>query len=112
LVIGVGVMLTAFLAAFLLRLIGPRLTHEGSSIGLDEREAMVRARAIAASSSLLALGLICACFYASAAQLLDWWMPRNQSDWLFLGFTLLTWWLLLPSWLASWMLPAPQSDEA
>jgi hypothetical protein len=108
---GTGVFYGAFLVALLLRIFGPRMTPTIDE-PLDERELMVKARASAVSGIILTTLAMAFCFYMAGAAPLGWWQPRRPNDWLALGFGLQACYMLLPTWVASWLLPgAPADDE-
>jgi hypothetical protein len=106
LAIGATLFLVGCIAANFLRLFGPRL--QGA---LDEREAVVKARAQALAGQIFAWGTIAACFYLSIAVALGGWQPRGPIEWSQLGLGLQSGYLLLPTLIASWMQPRETPDE-
>lgn len=98
----------AFVAAVLVRILGPRLTSSGQQ-QLDERELMVKARAYGISGAALAALTMVFCFYMSSAGVLGLWQP-SQSDWINLGFGIQAGGMLLPTLIASWLQPRPAVD--
>jgi peptidoglycan/LPS O-acetylase OafA/YrhL len=100
----------AYLLAMFLRLFGPRLVATIRQ-PLDEREAMLKARAGAISGMVLAILAMAGCFYMAGAQTLGWWQPQRPIDWVNLGFGLQGGFLLLPTLIASWLQPRMTADD-
>ncbi|TMJ17042.1 MAG: hypothetical protein E6G94_02700 [Alphaproteobacteria bacterium] len=107
---GAILFFTCLLAANLMRLFGPRITY-AQGAPLDERERSIRARAGNLSGAILIWAAILACFYAAYASVFGAWMPRQAAEWVYLGFGLQGWWLLLPVLIASWLQPRPPAEE-
>ena len=107
--IGWAIFYGAFLAATLIRVVGPRF--KATAIGpLDERELTVRSRAYATSGMLLAGLTMLGCFYMAGAGPLGLWHPHTPNDWIALGFGIQAGGILLPTLIASWLEPRPIAD--
>ncbi|MCW4463063.1 hypothetical protein OK349_15220 [Sphingomonas sp. BT-65] len=98
----------AIVAAGLLRALGPRFTATVNR-PLDERELMVKARAHATSGVVLAMIITLGCFYMASTGVPWLWHPQFM-DWFNLGFGIQAVSTLLPTWIASWLEPAPVVD--
>jgi uncharacterized membrane protein len=98
----------AFIAASLLRVLGPRFTATANQ-PLDERELMIKARAHANSGVVLAMIATLGCFYMASAGVPGLWHPQSM-DWFNLGFAVQALSTLLPTWIASWLEPRPIAD--
>ena len=109
--IGMALFYGGYLGAFILRIFGPRMVPTTSQ-PLDERELMVKARASALSGIVLTALAMAGCFYMAVAEPLNLWRPRDPNQWLALAFGLQACFMLLPTLIASWLLPpAPVDDE-
>jgi hypothetical protein len=95
----------AYLIAAFLRLLGPRFST--ASRPLDEREAMVKARAYAMSGIVLTGCAMLGCFYMPAAGFLNLWRPHTPNDWIGMGLGIQAAAMLLPTMIASWLEPRP-----
>ena len=49
--------------------------------------------------------------FTTAADVLKLWRPANTADWINLAFGLQASAMLLPTWIASWLQPRPDSDD-
>jgi hypothetical protein len=98
----------AFIAAVLLRVLGPRFTATAFH-PLDERELMVKARAHAISGVVIATFAMLGCFYMASEGLPGLWHPHRY-DWINLGFGVQAVGTLLPTWIASWLEPQAVAD--
>jgi hypothetical protein len=79
---------------------------------LDEREMMVKARASAIAGIALTSLAMGGCFYMAIAEPLGMWRPHDPNQWVALAFGLQACLMLLPTLIASWLLPrAPADDE-
>lgn len=109
--IGVGLFYGGYLGAFILRIFGPRMVPTTSE-PLDEREQMVKARASAISGIALTSLAMGGCFYMAVAEPLGTWRPHDPNQWVALAFGFQACLMLLPTLIASWLLPrAPADDE-
>ena len=107
---GLSLFVGGNIAAYLLRMIGPRFANHGS-LPLDERELLVRARANAVSGMTLSITAMVGCFYMGLATMLPLWRPLTMLDWVYLGLTLQNIAIILPTLIASWLQPRPDTDE-
>lgn len=98
-----------FLAAQVVRLLGPKVGWDGAPF--DERELFLKARAGSISGLVIAILVIAGCFYGAAAAAFRLWMPRTILEWVYLGLVIQAWMLALPVLVASWLQPAPDRDE-
>jgi hypothetical protein len=109
--LGVGLFYGGYLGAAILRIFGPRMVptiHQP----LDEREMMVKARASAIAGIALTSLAMGGCFYMAIAEPLGMWRPHDPNQWVALAFGLQACLMLLPTLIASWLLPrAPADDE-
>ena len=110
LMIGVGLFYGAYLGAFILRIFGPRFVPSIDR-PLDERELMVKARASAAAGLILTAMAMAGCFYMALAEPLGIWRPHDPNQWVALAFGMQACFMLLPTLIASWMLPLPLPDD-
>ena len=111
LMLGIALFYGGYLGAFILRIFGPRMTPTTSQ-PLDERELMVKARASAISGIALTSLAMGGCFYMAVAEPLGTWRPHDPNQWVALAFGLQACLMLLPTLVASWLLPrVPQDDE-
>jgi hypothetical protein len=113
---GLGMLLFfgAYGAANYIRFFGPRImpSYAPDAKGaLDERDLFIRARAHAASGSVISLLAILGCFWFGIASLLGGWLPGSAAEWILLGMALQTWVLTLPVLVASWVQPRLEPDE-
>ena len=100
----------AFSAAAFLRVFGPPFTATATR-PLDEREAMIQARAYSIAGILLAGLAMLGCFYMASEGLIGLWYPSRPFDWFNLGFAFQASSVLLPTWIASWLEPRPAADQ-
>jgi|GEM_PF-3031306 len=100
----------AVLAAYFVRLAGPRFTPTARN-PLDERELTVKVRAHAIAGMLLAGMTMLGCFYMATAGLPGLWHPQGWYDWFNLGFAIQAAAVLLPTWVASWLEPRAADDS-
>jgi hypothetical protein len=100
----------AFLLANVVRLFGPRLAADAGVV-LDEREAMIRARAGSVSGAILTGLAILFCFYGGYASVFGRWMPSSALEWVYLGLAVQAAGLALPVLVASWLQPALDDGE-
>ena len=99
----------AYLAAFFFRAFGPRFMSTALH-PLDERELMVKSRALAISGLLLVCFAMLGCFYMATASLPGLWHPHTPPDWINLGLGLQAGGILLPTLVASWLEPRAVAD--
>jgi hypothetical protein len=108
---GMALFYGGYLNAFILRIFGPRMVPTTSQ-PLDERELMVKARASALSGIILTALAMAGCFYMGVAGPLGGWRPHDPNQWVALGLAFQACFMLLPTLIASWLLPrAPADDE-
>ena len=100
----------AYIVAAFLRVFGPRFVPTAHH-PLDERETGVKMRAYALSGVLLTGIVMLGCFYLAAAGVFGLWQPRSPNDWIALGFGVQAAAMLLPTWIASWIVPRATPDE-
>jgi hypothetical protein len=98
-----------YLAANLVRLFGPRLVYSARH-PLDERELAMKARAGAISGNIIAVAAMFGCFYMALTGVIGGWRP-TPIDWVYLGLGLQGVCFILPTLIASWLLPR-RMDEA
>jgi hypothetical protein len=110
LIAGAGLFYGAYLGAFVLRIFGPRFIPTIDR-PLDERELMIKARASAMSGLILTALAMGGCFYMAIAEPLGGWRPHDPNQWVALAFGLQACFMLLPTLIASWMLPRPVADD-
>lgn len=110
LMIGIALFYGGYLAAFILRIFGPRMVPTTSE-PLDERELIVKARANALCGIILTALAMSGCFYMSLADLFGTWRPRDPNQWVALGLGLQACFMLLPTLIASWLQPRPPADD-
>ena len=97
-------------AATFLRFFGPRLILDPRN-PLDERELIVRSRAIAVAGTMASFAAMMACFYFAVAMPFGLWMPQGPVEWSLLGFAIQGAWLILPTLTASWLQPRPEPGD-
>ena len=97
-------------AAIFMRLVGPRMTPTGTHT-LDERELLVKARASAISGTFLSVLAMAGCFYMGLAGQFGLWRPETVLAWVYLGLGLQSFTIVLPTLIASWLQPRPDSEE-
>ena len=107
---GALIFFLGFLAAHLMRLFGPRMVPIDGS-GLDEREAVVKARAGSISGAIVTVLAIIFCFYAAYASVFGLWMPRATLEWVYLGLAIQAFAFALPVLVASWLQPSPDPED-
>ena len=100
------VFILGLVVATFLRFFGPRLVPDPRN-PLDERELVVRSRAIAVAGTMASGAAMMVCFYFAVAAPLGLWMPRGPVEWSMLGFAIQGAWLVLPTLTASWLEPRP-----
>ena len=110
-VAGGFVFYAAFLAANVMPLFGPRMSPSDGRM-LDEREALLRARAASLSGTAFTILVVTGCFYFAIASTFDAWVPQGPLEWACLGVGLQAYALVLPMLAASWMQPALDEEEA
>jgi len=110
LMLGIALFYGGYLGAFILRIFGPRMVPTTSQ-PLDERELMMKARASAISSIAMTSLAMSGCFYMAVAEPLGSWRPHDPNQWVALGFGLQACFMLLPTWIASWLQPRPIADD-
>jgi hypothetical protein len=109
-VAGGFVFYAAFLAACLMPLFGPRLSPSDGRM-LDEREALLRARAASLSGAAVTILVVTGCYYFAIASTFGAWVPQGPLEWACLGVGLQAYAMVLPVLAASWMQPAPDEEE-
>ena len=107
---GVGLFYGGYLAAFILRVFGPRMMP-AIDRPLDEREHMVKARAGAVSAMVLTSLAMAGCFYMAVAAPLGAWLPHDPNHWVALAFAFQACFMLLPTLIASWLQPRALADD-
>jgi hypothetical protein len=110
LMLGIALFYGGYLAAFILRIFGPRMVPTVDQ-PLDEREMMIKVRASALSGIVLTSLAMAGCFYMSVAEPLGIWRPRDPNQWVALAFAFQAFFMLLPTLIASWLQPRPLADD-
>lgn len=111
-ILGSALFWTAFGAAQIVPLFGPRLIPDGNG-ALDERELAIRARAGSLSGAILTVLAAFGCFWFGLAPIFGAaWVPAGPLEWIFLGLALLAAARLLPVLIASWLMPRPDADDS
>lgn len=93
-----------------LPLLQPRPLNATSGVPLDERETVLRLKAIGPAMVPVALPGMLLCMYMSIATKSNWWTPSSD-EWRWLELVFVCWIFGMPMAFASWLTPAPLAEE-